>query len=103
MTTPPREWLPHERPMMPGSPSTPLHAPPLRVAYLLIGILVSLTGGLGNALVSTNLLNLQGALGVYAAEAAWLPVAYVMASAMLVMSLVLIIGDFVVPLHLVTS
>jgi len=78
MTTPPREWLPHERPMMPGSPSTPLHAPPLRVAYLLIGILVSLTGGLGNALVSANLLNLQGALGVYAAEAAWLPVAYVM-------------------------
>ena len=32
-----------------------------------------------------------------------LPVAYVMASAMLVMSLVLIVGDFVVPLHLVTS
>jgi MFS family permease len=78
MSTPPREWLPHERPMMPGSPSTPLHAPPLRVAYLLIGVLVSLTGGLGNALVSANLLNLQGALGVYAAEAAWLPAAYVM-------------------------
>jgi membrane-associated protease RseP (regulator of RpoE activity) len=32
-----------------------------------------------------------------------LPVAYVMASAMLVMSVVLIVGDFVVPLHLVTS
>ena len=32
-----------------------------------------------------------------------LPVAYVMASAMLVMSLVLIVGDLVVPLHLVTS
>ena len=32
-----------------------------------------------------------------------LPVAYVMASAMLVMSLVLIVGDVVVPLHLVTS
>jgi MFS family permease len=78
MSNPPRQWLPHERPMMPGSPSTPLHAPPLRVAYLLIGILVSLTGGLGNALVSAHLLNLQGALGVYAAEAAWLPAAYVM-------------------------
>jgi hypothetical protein len=29
-----------------------------------------------------------------------LPVAYVMASVMLVMSLVLIVGDFVVPLHI---
>jgi membrane-associated protease RseP (regulator of RpoE activity) len=29
-----------------------------------------------------------------------LPIAYVMASAMLVMSLVLIVGDFVVPLHI---
>jgi hypothetical protein len=65
MTTPPREWLPHERPMMPGSPSTPLHAPPLRVAFFLVGTLVTLTGGLGNALVTVNLVNLQGVLGAY--------------------------------------
>jgi MFS family permease len=64
--------------MMAGSPSTPLHAPAKRAAYAVVGFIVSLTGGLSNALVSANLTNLQGALGAYAAEMAWLPAAYVM-------------------------
>jgi MFS family permease len=74
----PREWHPDEKPMLPGSPSTPDHPTWLRVVYLLVGILVSLTGGLGNALVSVNLVSLQGTLGAYATETAWLPAAYVM-------------------------
>ncbi len=64
--------------MMPGSPSTPLHPVRRRVAYALVGFIVSLTGGLGNALVTANLQNLQGALGAYAVDIAWLPAAYVM-------------------------
>lgn len=71
-------WQPHERPTLPGSPSTPLHSTPRRVAYLIVGLIVALTGGLGNALVTANLLNLQGALGAYASEMQWLPAAYVM-------------------------
>jgi len=39
---------------------------------------VAFTGGLGNALVTANLQNLQGPLGAYAYEMAWLPAAYVM-------------------------
>lgn len=74
----PREWLPHERPMMPGSPSSPLHPTPKRIAFALVGFIVAMTGGLGNALVTANLLNLQGSLGAYASEMAWLPAAYVM-------------------------
>ncbi|WP_263263375.1 MFS transporter [Pseudomonas sp. RIT-PI-S] len=74
----PREWQPHERPSMPGSPSTPLHPTPRRLAYALTGVLVGITGGLGNALVTANLVYLQGALGVTSAEIAWLPAAYVM-------------------------
>ncbi|MEN5060219.1 MFS transporter [Luteimonas sp. TWI1416] len=74
----PRAWAPHERPMMPGSPSTPLHSTPMRVAYGVVGFVIAITGGLGNALVTANLLDLQGALGAYAAEVAWLPAAYVM-------------------------
>jgi MFS family permease len=74
----PRDWHPDEKPMLPGSPSTPNHPTWLRFAYLLVGIVVTLTGGLGNALVSVNLVNLQGSLGAYATEVAWLPAAYVM-------------------------
>ena len=74
----PRNWHPDEKPMLPGSPSTPDHSTWLRFAYLFVGILVTLTGGLGNALVSVNLVSLQGALGAYATETAWLPAAYVM-------------------------
>ncbi|MDR0210727.1 MAG: MFS transporter [Pseudomonas putida] len=74
----PRQWLPHEKPSLPGSPSTPLHAPGKRLAYGAVGLLVAITGGLGNALVTANLSFLQGALGATSAEMAWLPAAFVM-------------------------
>lgn len=74
----PREWLPHEKPSLPGSPSTPLHSNPKRLAFGAVGLLVAITGGLGNALVTANLQFLQGALGATTAEMAWLPAAYVM-------------------------
>lgn len=74
----PREWAEHERPKLPGSPSTPLHTPRRRVAFAVVGFIVAITGGLGNALVTANLLNLQGALGATSAEVQWLPAAYVM-------------------------
>ncbi|WP_338524699.1 MFS transporter [Pseudomonas batumici] len=74
----PRDWLPHERPSLPGSPSTPLHSTPRRWAYAMVGLLVALTGGLGNSLVIANQPYLQGALGATTAEMAWLPAAYVM-------------------------
>jgi MFS family permease len=74
----PRQWHPDERPTLPGGPSFPRHSTPRRIAYFLIGTLVTITGGLGNALVTVNLVNLQGTLGVFTAEANWLPTAYVM-------------------------
>ncbi|MFJ4374938.1 MFS transporter [Pseudomonas japonica] len=74
----PHQWLPHEKPTLPGSPSTPLHAPGKRLAYGAVGLLVAITGGLGNALVTANLPFLQGALGATSAEMAWLPAAFVM-------------------------
>lgn len=74
----PREWLPHEKPMLPGSPSTPLHPWPRRIAFGVIGLLISITGALSNALVTANLVNLQGTFGAYTNEIAWLPAVYVM-------------------------
>ena len=61
MANAPREWLPHEADAA-GSPSTPLHAPSKRIAFGLIGLLISITGALSNALVTANLTNLQGHL-----------------------------------------
>ncbi|PUA19855.1 MFS transporter [Glaciimonas sp. PCH181] len=83
-----RKWLPDERPTLPGSPSTPAHSTPLRFAYGIVGFIVAITGGLGNALVSANLINLQGTLGAYSTEVAWLPAAYVMTN--VTMSLLLV-------------
>jgi MFS family permease len=74
----PRNWQPHERPSLPGSPSTPLHPTYKRWLFAMVGVLVAITGGLGNSLVIANLQYLQGALGATTAEMAWLPAAYVM-------------------------
>ena len=74
----PREWAPGEKPTLPGSPSTPLHPTHKRIAFGIIGLLISITGALSNALVSANLLNLQGVFGAYTNEIAWLPAVYVM-------------------------
>ena len=63
---------------MPGSPSTPLHSNARRWAFALVGVIVALTGGLGNALVIANLPYLQGALGATPQDIAWLPAAYIM-------------------------
>ncbi|ALN75044.1 MFS transporter [Aureimonas sp. AU20] len=77
LETPPN-WTADERPMMPGSPATPYHRPPVRLAYAFVGVLVGITGGLGNALISANLPQIQGHLGLTPVEGAWLPAAYVM-------------------------
>ena len=72
---------PHERPALPGSPATPDHSTPWRLAYAAVGILVALTGSLGNAAVTANIPLLAGSLGVTTTEAAWLPVVFVMTNA----------------------
>ncbi|GFE86876.1 MFS transporter [Steroidobacter agaridevorans] len=72
------QFKPHERPMMPGSPASPDHPAPRRVGYFLIGVLIGITGAMGNALVSANLQNIQGALGLYSDQAAWMTTVYTM-------------------------
>ena len=75
------EFAPHERPTMPGSPAAPDHPQHRQISYALVAVLVGLTGGLGNALISVNTATLQGALGFDPAEIAWLPTVYVMTNA----------------------
>lgn len=72
------DWEEHEKPTLPGSPSMPWHPPWIRIAYACIAVLVGLTGGLGNALLTANLPMIQGQLGLTPAQSAWLPASYVM-------------------------
>lgn len=74
----PHDWAPHEKPAILGSPSTPIHSTPKRIAYGIVGLLVCLTGALGNAVVTANLQLLQGTFAAWSTEIAWLPAVYVM-------------------------
>ncbi|MGV3768778.1 MAG: MFS transporter [Sphingobium phenoxybenzoativorans] len=78
MSEAPYVFKPHERPTLPGSPANPDHPGRRRAIYFAIGILVGITGGLGNALVTVNLNFAQGTLGLNSNESAWLTAAYFM-------------------------
>ena len=72
------DWEEHEKPTLPGSASMPWHPPHRRVAYAAVALLVGITGGLGNALVTANLPFLQGQLGLTPAQGSGLVAAYAM-------------------------
>jgi len=72
------DWEEHEKPTLPGSASMPWHPPHRRAAYAAVALLVGLTGGLGNALISANLPWITGQMGLQASEASWLVAAYLM-------------------------
>ncbi len=72
------DWEEHEKPTLPGSASMPWHPPYRRIAYALVAVLVAITGGLGNALITANLPWIQGQMGLQPAEANWLVAAYMM-------------------------
>jgi Major Facilitator Superfamily len=72
------QFKPYEQPVMLGSPYNPDHPPLRMLAYGALGVLVGITGALGNALITVDLSYVQGSLGISAVQAAWLPAAYVM-------------------------
>ena len=76
----PYDFKPHERPFMPGSPATPDHPLPRRIGYLLIGVLLGLSGGFANGLLLANVQQIQGAFGLSSVEAGWLTAAWSMTS-----------------------
>lgn len=71
-------FKPHEQPTLPGSPANPDHPSGRRLSYILIGVMIGLTSGLGNALITVNIAFAQGTLGLNSNEAAWLTAAYYM-------------------------
>jgi hypothetical protein len=76
VTTSTYEFSPDELPRTPGSPYTPRHSVPRRFVYALVGCLVGSATTFPNALTSVNVGTLSGSLGLYLAQATWLPALY---------------------------
>ncbi|OUY07445.1 MFS transporter [Acinetobacter populi] len=79
LETPP-DWTAEERPTLPGSPPSITHSKTTHFFYLVIGIFISITGGLGTGFITANLPQIQGEYSLTPLETAWLPAAYVMAN-----------------------
>lgn len=71
------QFAPDERPLFPGGTFTPRHATWRKVAYVFVAFVAGTIGTFSNGLVNTNVSGIAGGLGLYAAEAAWLPAIYV--------------------------
>ena len=74
----PYDFAPDEQAFIPGSPGRPQQPAGRRVLYFIVSLVLLLTSGLANALVSVNATYLQGSLGADSQEIAWLPVVYSM-------------------------
>lgn len=61
-----------ERPSIAGAPYLPPHTPGRRLAYVIVALLMSLSGTFGNSLITGNLAQLAGGYSSYSAEMVWL-------------------------------
>jgi len=86
-----------ERPLFPGSPYSPPHPMPRRLAYVGVGLVTGVSSTFPNALVTVNVPNLAGELGVYVAQLSWLPAVYVAFNATANLSLVKARAQFCIP------
>lgn len=90
-------FRPEERPLFAGSPFSPSHSGPRRLAYFAIGLFFGATSTFANALTTVNSASVAGGLGLYAAEAAALPAIYVAMNASANLSLVKARAQFGIP------
>jgi MFS family permease len=82
------EFKPHEKPAVPAGPALPDHPMPRRIAYFAVGLLISITSGLANGLLTANLPQIQGALGISPEQGGWLIAAYSMTNVCMALLLI---------------
>ena len=80
LALPSRPFRPEERPMFPGSPYAPTHAPWRRIGFASVGLILGATLNLANGIVSANVPILAGARDDYLVATALLPGSYLSAS-----------------------
>lgn len=66
-----------ERPLFPGAPYSPRLAPGTRVLYAITAFIMAIASGLANGIVTSNIMNIAGDMGLYVAEANILLAVYV--------------------------
>ena len=93
----PYQFGPDEQPLLPGSPFSPAHPLPRRLAYGAVGLVVGISATFTNVLINVNVPYLSGPLGVYVAQASLLPAIYVAMNATGNLSLVKARMQFGVP------
>jgi hypothetical protein len=71
------EFAPDERPMMPGGPFLPALSPGRRLEYGITGAIIGTLALLPNSLITVNVPNLPGPLGMDLPEVSWLPAIFV--------------------------
>ena len=74
----PYDFGPNEQAFIPGSPGRPQQPAGRRWLYFIVSLILLLTSGLANSLVSVNAPYLMGSLGADSQQIAWLPVVYSM-------------------------
>lgn len=92
------QFKPHERPIMVGSPANPDHPTMRKFWYTVVGILIGLTAGFQNGLLTANLSQIQGEFGLTPVEGGWISVAYNMTNACITVLLYKIRQQFGIPL-----
>jgi hypothetical protein len=71
------EFAPNERPMVPGGPFLPALPSGRRLEYGLTGAIIAIASTFPNSLITVNVPNLPGPLGLDLTEVSWLPAIFV--------------------------
>src|SRR5271154_3872244 len=71
------QFAPDERPAFVGSPFSPQHPSWRRAMFACVALLTGVCATFPNALVTVNVGSISGSLGLYVAQASWLPAIYV--------------------------
>ena len=71
------QFAPSERPMLPGGPYLPALPSGRRLEYGITGAIIGIVAMIPNSLITVNVPNLPGALGLDLVEVSWLPAIFV--------------------------
>src|SRR5271156_3714414 len=91
------QFSPEERAVLPGAPFAARHSGLRQIAYAGTALLIGVCATFPNALVTVNVGSISGSLGLYVAQASWLPAIYVAMNASANLTLIKARTQFGIP------